>query len=217
MSKILPIASSYTILVSALYLMGFWSELNINFLEYITLTEVAVISIGSLISSFGLLLLSSFISEIYIRPVMPIGGGRDTPEGKFMRKWWKVVYFPLIILAAYTVYSGKPMSSFFLAIVISPVLGIWFANTGFLSDVISNDNVRYSIVLVAVQIAFFSFPIGEIKALELKSSEVKNQVKIEEKTYTYLGKLGNNVFLWDNNMKHVKQLSYLPKEIIYIP
>lgn len=217
MIRLIPIASSYTIIVSSLYLMGFWSELNINFLEYITLTEVAVISLGSLISSFGLLLLTSFISEIYIRPVMPIGGGRDTPEGTFLHKWWKVAYFPLIILSAYTVYLGQPMSLFFLAAVISPVLGIWLANTGFLSDVIPNNNIRFSIVALTTQIVMFSLPVGEIQARELKLSTMKNQVKIESKTYTYLGKLGNNIFLWDKSLKHVKQLTSLPKEIIYLP
>ncbi len=49
MNKILPILSLYILILSIFYSMGYWNEFNVNFLEYITLNEIVLISLKSLV------------------------------------------------------------------------------------------------------------------------------------------------------------------------
>jgi hypothetical protein len=66
MASTISAITGYIIVVSTFYLMGYWTEFGINYLEYITISEVAVVALNSILASFGFIALGSLLSHIYL-------------------------------------------------------------------------------------------------------------------------------------------------------
>jgi energy-converting hydrogenase Eha subunit E len=58
--------------------MGYWTEFGINYLEYITISEVAVVALNSILASFGFIALGSLLSHIYLGDIFKVGEGKYT-------------------------------------------------------------------------------------------------------------------------------------------
>lgn len=217
MASTISVVTGYIIVVSTCYLMGYWTEFGINYLEYITISEVAVVALNSILASFGYIALGSLLSHIYLGDIFKVGEGKNTPEGQFMNKWWKLLILPFLILIIYAIYTDKPLAMFALAMVFAPIIGIWVANQGVLENTIENPEIRFSIINVAILVIFLSQPKEFLDAYLRKSDSDNNQVVIENTQYTYVGKLNESLFLYQETSENIIQLTPVPKEIKYIP
>lgn len=217
MASIVSAITGYIIIVSTLYLLGYWTEFGVNYLEYITISEVAVVGLNALVASFGFIVLAALLSHIYLGSIFKIGEGRDTPEGQFVNKWWKVIILPFIVMVLYVIYTGKPLGLFLLAIVFAPIIGVWVANQGFLESVVDNPEIRFSIIYVAIFIIFLAHPKGFLDAYSRKDTSTDHQVMVSEGQYTYVGKLNNSLFLYNKENERIIQLTPIPSKIQYIP
>jgi hypothetical protein len=160
MISTIPVITGYIIVISMSYLMGYWGEFGINYLEYITITEVAVVALSSLLPTVGIMLLGSFISHIYMGKFFKVGERRNTTEGKLVNRWWKIITFPFVILIFYGVYADKQLLMLGITSLCGPILGIWLANEGALQNIIENHEIRFSVVFIAVMLIFLSYPTG---------------------------------------------------------
>ncbi|QUX93372.1 hypothetical protein CYL31_19065 [Marinomonas sp. A3A] len=216
MTSIISAITGYIIVVSTFYLMGYWTEFGINHLEYITISEVAVVALNSILASFGFIALGSLLSYIYLGNIFKVGEGKYTPEGKFINKWWKLIAFPFVILAVYAIYTDKPLAMYALALIFAPIIGIWIGNQGFLEGVIKNPEIRFSVINMAVVVIFLSHPKGFLDAYARKNDSDNHQVLIENIQYTYIGRLGDNLFLYQEASKNIIQFTPVPKKIKYL-
>lgn len=217
MSKLISIISIYALLLSIIYLFGFWNQFNINFLEYVSINEVILLSLKSLIISFSGFLLGVLINQLYMTKVLPYGEGRDTPEGKFLHKWWRLlILIPLLASIYIFIESNEPR---FLLLILSVVFGVWIANRDFLAEYLSQHisiSGRFNIVFISIQMLFFAYPFGTSAAETIiKKKEETVTVEINDHKYTYIGKLGDSLFVY-TDMKETLQITPIPKEIKYI-
>ncbi|WBA13864.1 hypothetical protein [Salinivibrio proteolyticus] len=216
MTTTISLLAGYVIAVSMFYLMGYWTEFGINYLEYITLSEIAIISLDSIFSAFGLTAFGGLLSYIYLGNLFRVGAGRNTPEGKFALKWWKAALAPFVIAIFYSIYIGSPLAMFLIALIFSPIVGLWVANQGFLTEFINNDEIRFLLINMAVLVLFMSYPKGFLDAYSLKNGGSENQVVVAGEQYTYLGKLNTSVFLYKKESNSVLQLTKMPQKIQYL-
>jgi hypothetical protein len=218
MNKYAPLATGYILAVSILNLMGFWGEFGINFLEFISITEVTVVALKSLISSLGPILVGVFLSKLFINSDLhfPAGGGSDTPEGKFLNKWWKLLLLPFVVVSFYLIYEGNPEGYFIVGLTVAPIIGIWLTNNGFLEDAISNLNTRSSVLIFSSMILCFAYPSGYRNAYLVKENKEQNIVVIEDSEFVYVGKLGNHVFILDKETDNIIQLTPVPGHMEFI-
>jgi hypothetical protein len=212
----ISVITGYIIVVSTFYLMGYWTEFGINYLEYITISEVAIIALNSIMASFGFIMLGALLSHIYLGDFFKVGEGKHTPEGQFLNKWWKLIILPFVILIIYAIYIEKPLSLLAFAVVFAPIIGIWIANQGFLENTIKNPEIRFSIINMAIIVIFLSHPKGFLDAHSRKNDSDKHQVFIENIQYTYVGKLNESLFLYQEASENIIQITPVPKEIKYI-
>ena len=217
MSSIISAIIGYIIIVSTLYLMGYWAEFGVNYWEYITISEVSVVALNSIVYSFGFVVLSSLLSYIYLDKYFKVGEGRGSRQGKFMNKWWKFIALPFVIASVYGVYADRPLAIFGLALIFTPIIGIWIANQGALENIIKNPDIRFVAITMAIGVIFLSHPKGFLDAYSRKNNSGSHQVVIENTQYTYLGKLNESLFLYQKSSENVIQLTPIPKEIKYIP
>ncbi|MGP9645047.1 MULTISPECIES: hypothetical protein, partial [unclassified Halomonas] len=194
MASTISILTAYIIVVSTFYLMGYWTEFGINYLEYITISEVAIVALNSILASFGFIALGALLSHIYLGNIFKVGEGKYTPEGRFLNKWWKLLILPLVALVLFAIYTNKPLAMFAVAFLFSPIIGIWVANQGVFEKMINNHEIRFSIIQMAVLVVFMSLPKGHLDACAVKSSIETNQVIIDNNRYTYVGKLNDSLF-----------------------
>jgi hypothetical protein len=217
MTSTIPVITGYIIVISMFYLMGYWTEFGINYLEYITITEVTVVALSSLLTSFGFIALGYLLSHIYLGDFFKVGEGKNTTEGKFINKWWKLIILPFVILIIYGIYAEEQLAMLSVAVVLAPIVGIWLANQGALENIIENHELRFSVVTMAVMLIFLSHPKGYLDAYSRKNDSDKYQVIVENIQYTYIGKLNSSVFLYQESSENIIQLTPVPKEIKYIP
>jgi hypothetical protein len=217
MASTISAITGYIIVVSTFYLMGYWTEFGINYLEYITISEVAVVALNSILASFGFIALGSLLSHIYLGDIFKVGEGKYTQEGQFMNKWWRLIILPFVLLIIYAIYTDNPLAMFAVAMVFAPIIGMWVANQGFLENIIKNPEIRFSIINMAIFVIFLSHPKGFLDAYSRKNDSDKNQVVIENVQYTYVGKLNESLFLYQEGSENIIQLTPVPKEIKYIP
>jgi hypothetical protein len=216
MTKYAPLATGYILAVSILNLMGFWDEFEINVLEFISITEVTVVALKSLISSLGPILVGAFLSELFITSHFSAGGGRDTPEGNFLNKYWKLLLLPFIVVSVYLIYEGHPEGYFIIGLTVAPIIGIWLTNNGFLKDAITNLNTRSSVLIFSTMILCFAYPSGYRNAHLVKENKEQNIVVIKDSEFVYVGKLGNHVFILDKETDNIIQLTPVPEHMEFI-
>lgn len=151
LQNIITFIAPYSLVVSLLYLFGFWGVFNINILEYIALTDVIKNALYPLLYSSVFIVLGLAISNLVTVPLskkFPSGEGKDLPEAKFIR--WLIVISVLYLsgLALYTIFFQVGNARWLeVALIVSPIVTISVVVSDFASGYIKNRHLRSFIVV----------------------------------------------------------------------
>lgn len=203
MNNTIAFGTAYIFTISCLYLVGYWGHFNVNPFEYISVSQLGVISIYSLASTFGGIFIGIFINGIYLNKYFPVGGGRDTSVGKSLNRYWKMLYLPFVVIIYYTLFRNNPLSALIIGLLVFPVIFITTANSGIMNNIIKNDELRFSIIAILVLILCLAAGKGQLDATFLSTNKTKN-VELDNKKYIYLGKLDQNIFLYDSDINVIE-------------
>lgn len=135
--------SMYFITVATLYLWGYWSEFDINILEYVDLTDIAKTAAYPVASTFISILLGVILGEaLPLHKELPYDGGRNTRTGRALHRLapiLKVIYAVSILL----LFSlGPPQKWLVFPFLIAFPISFVLTERGFLADAISSINTR---------------------------------------------------------------------------
>jgi hypothetical protein len=219
----IALIAPYSLVVSLLYLFGFWGTFNINVLEYIALTDVIKNALYPLIYSSILIVLGLTIGNLISVPltkIMPPGGGKDLPEAKFIR--WFLILMALFVLglALHLILFEVGNARWFkVAVLVSPILIGMVGNAEFASSYINNKHLRSLIVSTLCLTLFYSYGWGAVHAERAKISEQMLKINGKLSNQKYLGWVGGFLFLWDNskNAVVVKSKSTIQSMELSIP
>ena len=214
----------YVLAVSYLYLYGFWETFDINIFSFISVGELIITSLYSLILITIPFLLIHLVQSEIMKDLLPYGGGRNTKEGKFLNR--KIVKFILVVLdialITFLVYWGE--ERFWMTLI--PVLiavpaSTYFTEKTALLEPIKDLNRRSTLIFLIIFIPFQAYGWGKIKGEEAYLGKgIKYELKsIESKLlkdysdFAYLGKLGDHYFLF-NSKKESLSIIPIDNEII---
>jgi hypothetical protein len=205
LQKFITFIAPYSLVVSLLYLFGYWGTFNVNVLEYIALADVIKNALYPLIYSSIFIIIGLTIGSLVTVPLtklMPAGGGADLPEAKYFRLLFRFMMLFILALALYTIFFEVGNARWFkVAVLVNIPVIVMIGNAEFATDYISNKKLRILIVNILSVSLLFSFGWGAVNAERAKSSERTVTINGEQTNEKYVGWAGNFLFLWDNS-KH---------------
>ncbi|WP_444912433.1 hypothetical protein [Microbulbifer sp. PAAF003] len=213
----LSLIAPYAVIVSVLYLLGYWSVFRINIFEYVNLTDILKVSIYQLAYYGSFFVISGLIFHFYTGEILEPGAGAGTSKGKFFNKHKKIIFSIVLILALYiALFTSHPTRWFLSTCILTPFIGAFASRVTILDHVITNHSFRTMIVTFIIQIPIFAFGWGNLSGVSAKTSESKTVIINQGKSYQNLGVAGSYIFLWDKNSSEVliKSLSEI-KELKY--
>lgn len=198
----------YLAIVSCAYLFGFWGAFNVNALEYIGVTDIIKISIYPLSASLAYVGIGILISELSLRPSLPVGGGAESTIGKFGKKHWQwLLTFVTLLIFSVISFGHEPFQWFFVAILAS-TFAIPLSHVEKIAHFIPEPKIRTAILFYILFLPFISFAYGRVDAYVIRSggtakivditrSQLSLKEDIKHPVY-YLGFIGGIYILFES-------------------
>ncbi|SRR6266513_198137 len=160
----IAIALSYSTILSALYLFGFWGALDVNILEFIGLSDLIKLAVYPLLLSLVGILIGHLSYVLLQGDAFPPGAGADTAIGRFGRKYWRyILEIDLFIILAVAIFAPSPLKWMVIAGLASP-LSLLFTHQEFFVELIPNTRARVSVLNLAIFLAGAAFYYGNYHA-----------------------------------------------------
>jgi len=166
----------YFVSVGVLYLWGFWSSFDINILEFLSITDVVRLTAYPIISAFAAFIVGALISESTLGRSLPSGGGRNTPTGRFLRKFAPVLVCLYLLGTLILFFSGNPMKWYVLPVILGVPLALVAKERGLLIDLIPSDSYRSAFLFVLITLIPFAYGRGRIDAADIAEGRIFNYV-----------------------------------------
>jgi hypothetical protein len=164
---ILWIGSGYAVLVSALYLWGYWGRFGLNFLEYIGLGDMVRYAVIPVVLSLASVIFGYAFSEINHGDLLPPGGGAETPIGRFGRRHWRLLLsLDMIAIALVGWFGPEPSRWFVMAFLMLP-LATSLTHLEYFITLMPNPKVRAVMLEAPVLLAVMAFAAGRNNAFFL--------------------------------------------------
>jgi hypothetical protein len=157
----------FLMVVAVLYLWGYWTTFYVNILEYLSLTDVIRLAAYPLASTFLVVAIGPALSQFGLGSKLPVGGGRNTPVGRVLRKIAPVLVVLYVAATLWLVVSNVPNKWQFLPYWIALPVAFFAQERGFLSSVLPNQNLRYFAILMLAILPTFAFGEGRRRAEEI--------------------------------------------------
>ena len=122
--KLASWAILYAVLVSFLYLFGYWGEFEINIMEFAGFQDLARISVYPLIGAFLSVLVGVSISKLLSFEKLPPGGGGGSRFGRIVRKHWRLLVTLNIVLIIGIIHFFSSQSKWLIVAILLLVLNI---------------------------------------------------------------------------------------------
>ena len=225
---------------AGLWHIGYWSTFDINYLQYIGLSDIIkdfvfpfLTSCGIFIISFVVSSISNYHDRIDKTESLIYGRGRDSKLGLFLNKWLIIIiplYFTNILLFA--VFGGD-IKYTILPFIISLPLAVFLTNRLTISKTIINPDIRFNIINFILILPLISFCFSKRQSLDIYKNhsykiisaiQIKSVQNPDQRTrplgLKYLGTATNKIFLAnkDNseitilNMDDIAFISYKQNE-----
>ncbi len=204
MKKYLAILAPYSLLVSALYLFGFWGVFDINILEYIALADLVKAALYPLIYSSIFLVVGLFLGGFFAgslsKSILRPGGGVSFPEAAYVYWGLRLIEVFCVALSLYLVFFevGGTRWVQVAAILTIPVC-MWIGDARFAEEYINNRSLRVFVVLILTEVMLYSYGFGAFDAEQLKKSDREFKINGNVSKHKYVGWAGGFLFLWDSS------------------
>lgn len=164
-SRSLWIAGAYTLLVTSLYLFGYWGRFGLNVLEFIGIGDIVSHALMPFLASIAFAVLGFVISTVDPRrDLFPPGEGADNRIGRFGRAHWRLLLtLDLWALALVAIFGPEPLRWFLVIIFIMPVATA-LTHLDFLIATMPSPSVRAFVLDFSLMIAAAAFAVGRLQA-----------------------------------------------------
>lgn len=155
----------YAIVVSSLYLWGYWGAFEVNILEHIGLSEIVKSAIFPIASAFAFFAIGAFLGEALASTLhLPPGGGANTTVGKRLRRLAPII-FPTYILAVTLLFLAGPVEKWrALPVLFAMAVYLPLKSTDLLRNEFKSDGARSIVVFLIAALAPFAYGRGVLEA-----------------------------------------------------
>ena len=172
--------STYSLLISILYMFGYWSIFNLNIFEYIALTDIVKYSIRPLAISLATLIFILFFNTLLITSIKQNIAQLSKPSSKPSSKWkigslvksaTKGMEIPAIFFLIAFALNGPEIKWQILPAIISFFLYDAVLKMQFIEKLKWPLGIKYLIVYLVIFFTLFSYPRGRENAMKILEGE----------------------------------------------
>lgn len=164
LSRILWIAGAYTLVVTGLYLFGYWGRLGLNVLEYIGIGDIVSHALMPFLATIVSLAFGFALSTVIHGARFQSGEGADTIIGRFGRTHWRqLAILDLVAILSVVLFGTEPLKWFLVAMLMIP-LTVLPTHLDYFIELMPNPSVRASLLQFPLIIAALSFAQGRLQA-----------------------------------------------------
>ena len=219
-----------------LWYIGFWSIYNINFLQYIGITDIIkdftfpfITSSGVFLLSFLFMTFSNYHDRVNDPESVIFGKGRNSKTGVYLNKYVKfIISLYTLGIMVFTIWGGI-IKWLLIPFLISTPLAVFLTNHNVLSKTIINPDIRASVINFIIVLPIVSFCFSKkqsidiyqnlsyktINTIQISNTNSKNQTR-NLVGLKYLGSTTDKIFLTNHdnskttilNMKNVDFITY---------
>ncbi len=164
-SRILWIAGAYTLVITGLYLFGYWGRFGLNVLEYIGVGDIVSHALMPILATIATTILGLAIGMVAAHGAP--GGGADTIIGRFSRTHWRPLVILDLVAMGFLARFGREPVQWFLIVVLTMPLGDLLTHHDFFIAQMPNPLVRARLLNLSLGLAALFFAIGRVQAGEV--------------------------------------------------
>lgn len=201
--KLLIFATIYALLFSTLYLLGFWMSFNINPFHFINTSDVIKISVLPMIVTFLIGVFAIGLGKLLavattIKKENSAGQEEKEPKRNLILFFGRSIQLSIIILFLFSTISFDTSVFWLLLLNVSMMIAIEAVGKFFYEK-----PLKMTISCIAIFMISFSYTYGNSSAKSIKSSAEHILINGENKGLTYIGLMGDYIFLWNDKLKTV--------------
>lgn len=158
----------YAIVISTLYLWGYWGSFQVNVLEYISIADIVKAAVYPIASAFAVFAIGAVLGEAMSPTLnLPPGAGANTQVGKWLRRLAPFVV--AIYLIAITIYflAGPIEKWRVLPVLFAVAVYLPLKSTGILLNELKSDGARSIAVFLLAALVPFAYGRGALEANDL--------------------------------------------------
>ena len=198
----------YALMVSTLYLWGYWGTFGINVLDYIGASDIIKAAVYPLVTGLIGLGVGALLGEV-MAPRLEPGGGANTRIGKFLNAALPALGIAYVVLLLVSLMSDWPNKWLIAGVLVTGPIYLQLKKSAFLASEIPSDSARSIVIftlIMATPVAFHRWRLAGtavvdggsyqavVSELPMKGSAAK--LALAEKP-RFVGKLGDRFAIYD--------------------
>jgi hypothetical protein len=161
------ILSAYTLVVTGLYLFGYWGRFGLNVLEYIGVGDIVSHALMPLLAATVFAVLGFAISavthdDLTDRLFPP--GGSGASSARFVRAHWRAFAALCLVAIGFVAVLGSEPWRWYLVVVLTFPLATLLTHYDLLIALMPDPVVRGRMLTLLLAVAAFSFATGRVQA-----------------------------------------------------
>ena len=155
----------YAIVVSSLYLWGYWGSFHVNVLEYIGIAEIVKAAVYPIASAFVFFAIGAVLGEVMSPTLnLPPGGGANTRIGHWVRRLAPFMGAAYVLAILFYFLLGPIEKWRSLPILFATIVYLPLKSTGILRDELKSDGARSVALFLLATLVPFSYGRGALEA-----------------------------------------------------
>ena len=198
----------YALLVSTLYLWGYWGAFGINVLDYIGVSDIIKAAVYPLVTAFMSLAVGAFLAD-FMSPKVEPGSGANTPIGKVLNAALPVLTVVYVLAIVAVMMSPWPNKWLAAGAMVTGPAYFHLKTSQLLAKEIHSDRVRSIVIFLLIMAAPVAYHRGRTAAAgvtegtsyqtvvsELPPRSTAAKLANAEKP-RFVGKLGDRFAVYD--------------------
>ncbi|WP_431288811.1 hypothetical protein [Roseateles chitinivorans] len=147
----------YALMVSTLYLWGYWGTFDINVLDYIGVSDIIKAAVYPLVTGLIGLGVGALLGEV-MAPRLEPGGGANTRLGKLLNAALPALGIGYVVLLLVSLMSDWPNKWLIAGVLVTGPIYLQLKKSAFLANEIPSDSVRSIVIfmlIMATPVAFY--------------------------------------------------------------
>jgi len=155
----------YAIVVSSLYLWGYWGAFEVNILEYIGISEIVKAAIYPIASAFAFFAIGAVLGEALAPTLhLPPGGGANTTVGKLLRSLAPILATTYLLAVTLLFLVGPVEKWRALPVLFAIAVYLPLKSTDLLRSEFKSDGARSIVVFLIAALVPFAYGRGVLEA-----------------------------------------------------
>jgi hypothetical protein len=207
LKRLTPVLIPAAVAIGVCYSFGYWDHFGIDALQYVSLVDVAKLSVYPLFVLVGISIVGMLFSYFGTSRVFPPGGGAESAIGRGGRKHGELLVFINVVVLGLVLLVGVDPWKWYVAATLAALFSAPLSHVPSLIDLFPSPRLRAIMISQLLALPFLALAVGSFAAnraeqgtSQLHLDTTRSALTVESDSLNpavYLGKLGDHIFIYE--------------------